>query len=136
MMDDAQKTVFDTIVEHQVEALPYTIQLLLQETPLLVEDRPSEQLLKELGMDSGQADELCGVYCGIGLTDRSVEDSMTEPQTITIFREGIFALVSGRLAGDESLEELLAHEIRVTILHEVGHHFGLDENDLDALGYA
>lgn len=136
MMDDAQKTVFDTIVEQQVEALPYTIQLLLQETPLLVEDRPSEQLLKELGMDSGQADELCGVYCGIGLTDRSVEDSMTEPQTITIFREGIFALVSGRLAGDESLEELLAHEIRVTILHEVGHHFGLDENDLDALGYA
>ena len=135
-MDDAQKTVFDTIVEQQVEALPYTIQLLLQETPLLVEDRPSDQLLKELGMDSGQADELCGVYCGIGLTDRSVEDSMTEPQTITIFREGIFALVSGRPAGDESLEELLAHEIRVTILHEVGHHFGLDENDLDALGYA
>ena len=136
MMDEAQRSLFDSITEQQVDSLPYTIQLLLQETPLLVEDRPSDQLLQELGMESGQADELCGIYCGIGLTDRSVEDSMTEPETITIFREGIFALVSGQSDSKESIEELLAREIRVTILHEVGHHFGLDENDLDALGYA
>ena len=136
MIDDTQRTLFDSITEQQVELLPYTIQLLLQETPLLVEDRPSDQLLEELGMDAGQATELCGVYCGIGLTDRSVEDSMTEPETITIFREGILALVSDRVDSKDSLEDLLAREIRVTILHEIGHHFGLDENDLDALGYA
>ena len=136
MIDDAQRSLFDTITEQQVEQLPYTIQLLLQETPLLVEDRPSDALLEELGMDAGQASELCGVFCGVGLTNRSVEDSLTEPETITIFREGILALVSERLESGASIEELLAHEIRVTILHEIGHHFGLDEDDLDALGYA
>ena len=136
MIDDAQRSLFDTITEQQVEQLPYTIQLLLQETPLLVEDRPSDALLEELGMDAGQASELCGVYCGVGLTNRSVEDSLTEPETITIFREGILALVSERAEAESSIEELLAHEIRVTILHEIGHHFGLDEDDLDALGYA
>ena len=137
-MDPAERERFDAIVEQEVALLPYTIQLLLQETPLLVEDRPSDTLLKELGMDAGQASELCGVYCGIGLTNRSVEDSLTEPETITIFREGILALVSERAESESepSVEELLAREIRVTILHEIGHHFGLDENDLDALGYA
>ncbi|MEE2682048.1 MAG: metallopeptidase family protein [Planctomycetota bacterium] len=136
MIDDAERSRFDSITAEQVELLPYTIQLLLQETPLLVEDRPSDQLLEELGMSASQASELCGVYCGFGLTNRSVEDSMTEPETITIFREGILALVSERAGSDESIDDLLAREIRVTILHEIGHHFGLDEDDLDALGYA
>ncbi|MEC7352816.1 MAG: metallopeptidase family protein, partial [Planctomycetota bacterium] len=93
-MDDARREFFDRIVERQVEELPYTIQLLLQETPLLVEDHPSPQLLEELGLRPDQGDELCGVYAGIGLTERSHEDSMVEPETITIFREGLLALVS------------------------------------------
>ena len=134
-MDKARREFFDRIVERQVAELPYTIQLLLQETPLLVEDHPSPRLLEELGLRPEQSDELCGVYSGIGLTDRSHEDSMVEPETITIFREGLLALVEA--AGDpESVERRLEQEIRITILHEVGHHFGLDEDDLEALGYA
>ena len=135
-MDDAQRSHFDGIVEEQVAALPYTIQLLLQETPLLVEDHPSAELLAELGIEADRSSELCGVFSGLGLSERSVEDSMVEPETITIFREGLYALVDSRSDSGQSRDELLAHEIRVTILHEVGHHFGLDENDLDALGYA
>ena len=134
-MDDAQRTHFDALVEQQVAALPYTIQLLLQETPLMVEDQPSPELLAELGLEPSKSSELCGVFSGIGLTERSVEDSMVEPQTITIFREGLCALVDSRSDSEGSRDEQLAQEIRITILHEVGHHFGLDEDDLEALGF-
>ncbi|MEC8558732.1 MAG: metallopeptidase family protein [Planctomycetota bacterium] len=54
---------------------------------------------------------------------------------MTIFREGLLALVSASDDG-ESLEQRLEREIRITILHEIGPHFGLDEDDLASLGYA
>ena len=135
-MDDAARHEFDVLVETQLAELPYTVQLLLQETPLLVEDHPSEALLAELGLSPEQSDELCGVYSGIGMLERSVEDSFTEPETITIFRHGIHALALSQVEGDDTLEKLLMKEIRITILHEIGHHFGLDEDDLEAIGYA
>jgi predicted Zn-dependent protease with MMP-like domain len=135
-MDDAGRDEFDALVETQIAELPYTVQLLLQETPLLVEDHPSDVLLSELGLTSEQADELCGVYSGLGMVERSVEDSFTEPEKITIFRRGILLLATSQVDDENSLEELLIKEIRITILHEIGHHFGLDEDDLEAIGYA
>jgi predicted Zn-dependent protease with MMP-like domain len=135
-MDDAARQEFDALVETQIAELPYTVQLLLQETPLLVEDHPSDVLLAELGLSSEQSDELCGVYSGLGMLERSVEDSFTEPETITIFRHGIRALAKSQIDDGETLEQLLMKEIRITILHEIGHHFGLDEDDLEAIGYA
>ncbi len=135
-MDEPGREQFDALVEAQIAELPYTVQLLLQETPLIVEDHPSDLLLSELGLSSEQADELCGVYSGIGMLERSVEDSFTEPETITIFRRGIVLLAKSQMAEGGSIEELLMKEIRITILHEIGHHFGLDEDDLEAIGYA
>ena len=135
-MDDAARAEFDALVEAQVAQLPYTVQLLLEETPLIVEDHPSDTLLQELGLSTQEADELCGVYCGLGMLERSVDDSFTEPETITIFRRGIRLLAESQVDDDQSLEELLRKEIRITILHEIGHHFGLDEDDLEAIGYA
>ena len=135
-MDDAARAEFDALVEVQVAELPYTVQLLLEETPLIVEDHPSDTLLQELGLSTQEADELCGVYCGLGMLERSVDDSFTEPETITIFRRGIRLLAESQVDDDQSLEELLRKEIRITILHEIGHHFGLDEDDLEAIGYA
>tara|TARA_B100001059_G_scaffold232049_1_gene269145 strand:- start:1474 stop:1881 length:408 start_codon:yes stop_codon:yes gene_type:complete len=135
-MDDACRDEFDALVETQLAELPYTVQLLLQETPLVVEDHPSEALLSELGLSAEQADELCGVYFGLGMLERSVEDSFTEPEKITIFRQGIRALASSQVDAEQTLDELLKREIRTTILHEIGHHFGLDEDDLEAIGYA
>ena len=135
-MDDAARNEFDALVERQVAGLPYTVQLLLEETPLVVEDHPSDALLQELGLSSEESDELCGVYCGLGMLERSVEDSFTEPETITIFRRGIRLLAESQVDDDHALEELLLKEIRITILHEIGHHFGLDEDDLEAIGYA
>ena len=136
-MNDADRQKFDNLVEEQVEHLPFAIQLLLQETPLLVEDRPSDLILKELGLDESQADEICGLHSGVALTERSVDDPAGAPETVTIFREGIFALAKQQGQDDQSdlWEERVPQEIRVTILHEIGHHFGLDEEDLEKLGF-
>ena len=107
-----------------------------------MEDHPAPDVLESFGMDESQADEICGLFSGVGLTERSVDDVPDMPDTITIYRAGIVTLAGGwaeALEGDGSPtggEERIAEEIRTTILHEVGHHFGLDEDDLDKLGFA
>jgi predicted Zn-dependent protease with MMP-like domain len=140
-MDAAERERFDALVETEVAGLPYAIQLLLQETPLLVEDGPSDSVLAEFGIPPEHADELCGLHSGVGLTERSVEDLPELPETITIYRQGIVALAGGWEPGTDEASapggvERIAMEIRITILHEVGHHFGLSEEDLDKLGFA
>lgn len=141
-IDDAERGRFDALVETEVAGLPYAIQILLQETPLIVEDGPSESVLAEFGIPPEHADELCGLHSGVGLTERSVEDLPELPETITIYRQGIVALAGGWEAGAGSSKtacggpERVSEEIRITILHEVGHHFGLSEEDLDKLGFA
>jgi predicted Zn-dependent protease with MMP-like domain len=85
-------------------------------------------------LDLESADELCGLHSGVMLTERSVEQSGDLPTQIHIFRDGIAAQAGGWPAG--APEENLRTEIRTTVLHEIGHHFGLEEDDLDDLGYA
>jgi predicted Zn-dependent protease with MMP-like domain len=78
-------------------------------------------------------DDLCGLYTGIPLTHRSIEHSGTLPDVVTIYREGILTAAAdrhGRIRDDR-----LRKEIRITILHELGHHHGLSEDDLRAMGY-
>jgi predicted Zn-dependent protease with MMP-like domain len=77
--------------------------------------------------------DLCGLYTGIPITERSVEHSGTLPDVVTIYREGILDAARdryGRVRG-----ERLRREIRITLLHEIGHHHGLDEDELRELGY-
>ncbi len=124
-MTDDERRRFDELLETVLEALPPRLQALLEEAPLIVEDRPSAKLLREL--DLCPDDLLCGLHSGTPLTERSVEHTDELPETIHLFREGIL-----ELAGDW---EQLHCEIRITLLHEIGHHFGLDEDDLAELGY-
>ena len=127
-----QRRLFDSILEEILAELPAHIHDLLEEVPLIVEDYPSPRLLDELGI--GRRGMLCGLHSGIPLTERSVMQSGVPDDTIYIYREGIFNLAAdprGRVAHDR-----LHDQIRITVLHEIGHHFGLDEDDLDALGYA
>lgn len=121
---------FDRIVGQVIEQLPLEVQNMLEEVPLHVEDRPSRELCEELDL---AAHELCGLYRGLSLTHRSVDDVPMLPDHVTIYREGITALAT---EDDGSLDlHLLADEIRITILHEIGHHFGMDEDELSSLGY-
>jgi predicted Zn-dependent protease with MMP-like domain len=131
---------FDALLERVLEALPQRLRDLLEQAPLIVEDYPDPRLLEELGMDP-DVESLCGLHSGVPLTERSVSDGHDSPVTIHIFREPIVDEAGGwerwQDEDDQSWggEEAIVEEIRITVLHEIGHHFGLEEEDLEALGY-
>jgi predicted Zn-dependent protease with MMP-like domain len=134
-----EREQFDQLFEAVLATLPAAVHALLEECPLVLEDRPSQRLLAELGMNDDD-EILCGLHTGISLTERSVERPESS-DVIHVFREGVVDTAGG---WDESEDEEGAYggearireEIRITVLHEIGHHFGLDEGDLERLGYA
>ena len=79
----------------------------------------------DAGVDNQQ--NLLGLYRGTPLTSRSVEQDTHLPDRITIYQRNIERMCGTRAE--------IIHEIRRTVFHEVGHHFGLDEDDLAELGY-
>jgi predicted Zn-dependent protease with MMP-like domain len=127
--DERQR--FDEELDRVMAELPPQVLKLLDEVPLIVDDHPTPSDMARLRVR--RRDALCGLYTGIPLTQRSVEHSGTLPDRVAIFREGILRTAAGRQGRIEDSE--LRRQIRITILHEVGHHFGLTERDLRQLGY-
>jgi predicted Zn-dependent protease with MMP-like domain len=119
------KAKFAELVEQALAELPEQFAEFLEEVPVEIRNRPTPKQLKAAGL--GRDDLLLGLYRGVPQTERSVEHSGRFPDVIYIFQEDI-ELVSGG-------EEELVDQVRTTVLHEIGHHFGLDEDDLDRLGY-
>ena len=140
-MNRAEREQFDDLLESVLEGLPPKLLDLLAETPLIVDDQPSPELLAEIGMQEGDDDIICGVHSGTPLTERSVEQHGELLDTIHLFRDGILDHAGGwdRVLDDGGTwrggDEDIIQEIRTTLLHEIGHHFGLDEDDLTELGY-
>ncbi len=130
-MTPGDRTRFDRELEQVLAGLPEQVHKLLDEVPLVVEDYPSQKLIEDMGLE--YRDDLCGLYQGVPLIHRSVDAHPNLSDTITIFREGIVGQ-SLNERGAISVREL-RKQIRITILHELGHHFGMDEDELDALGY-
>ena len=133
-VNDRERDEFDRLLEKHLASLPEEVHDWLAEVPLIVEDEPGPQLLADLGMEPGE--DLFGLHTGTPLTERSVEDHGLVPDEIRIFRGPLLRMVGWscrpRPRGDRAE---LSRQIRITLLHELGHHFGLDEDDLDALGY-
>ena len=97
---------------------------------MVVEDRPSPEDAAAVGVEG---DELLGLYTGVPLTSRSVEHVGEPTEVIRVFREGLLATIcdeDGRFDLDD-----LREEIRITLLHELGHHFGLSDDRLADHGY-
>ena len=138
-MTRSERERFDRLFEEVLDVLPPGIHKLIEDVPIVLEDRPSRQLLRELGIEDDD-EILCGVHTGVPLTDRSVERPDAS-DVVQVFREGVIDMAGG-WEEDEDDEgpfggvDRIREEIRITILHELGHHFGLDEDDLDRLGYA
>ncbi|MEM7756122.1 MAG: metallopeptidase family protein [Planctomycetota bacterium] len=130
---------FDGLVAEAIEELPEGLAGLLEEMPLIVLDRPDLQMLKDLGFDSQDpelgaiAGEICGLHTGIANTEASVEHNAVLPSQVHLFREGVLAAAGGWRGPDG--EDGVYQEIMVTLLHEIGHQMGLDEDDLTELGY-
>jgi predicted Zn-dependent protease with MMP-like domain len=76
------------------------------------------------------------LHDGVPLTERSIEDGAMLPEQIMLFRGPILRLAGcGELPWSDAQQEELQREVHITLLHEIGHHFGLDEDDLERVGY-
>jgi len=121
------KERFAEVVEQALARLPEAFARHVEEKLRVeVRDAPTRAQLRKVGL---KPDELLfGLYEGVSELDRSIEHSGVLPEVIMIFQED-HEMVAGS-------EEELVHEVRTTVLHEIGHHFGMDEDDLERLGYA
>ncbi len=139
-MTEALRERFDQLLEDALASLPDRFREVIEEIPVIVVDRPDPKLVRELKREGvipadapDDEEELMGLHSGVAITERSVEGPVSLPAQIHIFREGIVAHAGGW--EQEHADEEIYEEARVTLLHELGHHFGLDEDDLDDLGY-
>jgi len=119
------KQRFAKLVELALTELPEPFAAHLEEVSVEIKDRATDKQRKDQGLEDDEL--LLGLYVGHPMTERSVEYSGVLPDAIYIFQKDI-ELVSG---GEKELIE----QVRKTVLHEIGHHFGMDEDDLDELGY-
>lgn len=109
-----------------LDRLPKRFRDGLRNVEIVVEKRPSAELLHAEGLDP-RHDTLYGLYQGIPLPDRSSFDLPILPDKITIFSEPL-------LEDFPDLAEL-REQIRLTVLHEIAHYFGMDEDAIEDLGY-
>jgi len=114
----------EAIARRTLEALPEPFARSLGDVVLLVEDFADEETLR--AMEIEEPFDLTGLYEGLPLTERSVEQSGTLPDRIRLFRRPI---LDEWAAGGDTLEHLVAH----VLIHEVGHHFGLSDEDMHTL---
>ena len=114
----------EAIARRALEALPQPFAASLGDIVLLVEDFADEATLCDMGIEDPF--ELTGLYEGVPLTERSVEQSGTLPDRVRLFRRPI---LDEWADGEDSLEHLVAH----VLIHEIGHHFGLSDEDMHAL---
>ena len=130
-MNQEQRAYFDQHLEWVMQRLPPRVHQLLDDVTMYVEDYPSPAIMQQMGVR--HRDALCGLYSGIPLTRRHVEVSGVLSDAIYIYRQGISAMATDRLGNIQEGE--LRRQIRITVLHELGHHHGIGEEELQKLGY-
>jgi len=113
-------------VARVIDKLPKEFREQLRNVEIVVEARPSKELLLAEGLDPRE-DTLYGIYQGVPLPDRSALDPPLLPDKITIFAEPLLE--------DFPDPDELREEIRLTVLHEIAHYFGMEEEDIEDLGY-
>jgi len=115
---------FDRAVAQALAEIPPEFQPYLENVTIEVQPRPTRRFQREHDVPA----DLLGIYVGVPLDQKGPEMAPSPlPDRIVIFSENLCEMCA---TWDE-----LVQEIRVTVLHEVGHHFGLDEDRLSALGY-
>jgi predicted Zn-dependent protease with MMP-like domain len=109
------RTRFDELVSDALDTIPAELAQAMDNLVVLVEDSDPED------------PDLLGLYHGIALTERSSSYGGVLPDRIAIYREPILAMCAD--------EDEVVHEVAVTVVHEIAHHFGIDEETLHELGW-
>jgi len=113
-MIEVEPERFEEMVVTALDSLPEELGRLMTNVAVTVEHAPGPP-------------GLLGLYEGIPLTDRSTQYAGVLPDRITIYRQAICAICRS--------EQEVADEVRRTVIHEIAHHFGIDDSRLDELGW-
>ena len=119
----ARAAAFERLVDRAIAAIPDAYRVALREVAIVIEDEPSREQLRENGIEPG--DSLYGLYEGVSRAEYAA-DWVASPNRITLFR----------LPLEEDFPDPveLEDEVRLTVLHELAHHLGIDDDRLDELG--
>ena len=120
-----ERADFERLVAEALDGLPAEFIPYLHNVAVVIEDEPDPALLCEMDLDP-RRDTLYGVYQGVPLPERP-HDFAALPDRIVIF--------AGPLARDCRSRAALRREIRITVVHEIAHFFGLDDRRIRRLGY-
>ncbi|MEM9555944.1 MAG: metallopeptidase family protein [Acidobacteriota bacterium] len=110
---------FEALVERALDQLPPEFAELLDNIVVVVEDEPEPELLAEMGMDADE--ELLGLYRGVPQTERET-GYFSLPDQVSIYRGPLLRICRDR-------RELI-REVRDTVVHELGHYFGLSDEEM------
>jgi predicted Zn-dependent protease with MMP-like domain len=118
-----ERRLFERLVRKALDTIPEDIAANMENVDVVVEDWPTQSQLAVNEIHDGEF--LLGLYEGVPLTARH-EYGNVLPDKITIFQKSIEAVC-------ETNDEVVA-EVRNTVIHEIAHHFGIDDDRLDELG--
>lgn len=121
LAEELRRKRFGRMVRRTVDSLPDGIRSLMVNVEIVIEDEP------DIDQRDSEGDGPLGLYEGIPLTERVSSYGLVLPDKITLFRGPL-----ERATADPT--ELFA-EVRITVIHEVAHHFGMDEMQIAELGY-
>ncbi|WP_447977298.1 metallopeptidase family protein [Candidatus Nitrospira bockiana] len=112
---------FDELVRRALDGLPAEYRRFLENVAVVVEEEPSQDVLEDLGLES--EDDLLGLYSGTARDEESFFSAGGHlPAKVSIYRGPILRLCRSR--------EEVVQEVRDTVVHEIGHHFGLGDEDM------
>lgn len=114
----------ESLAHEMLERLPKAFRSLCEGVVIRVEDFPTDEVLKELGAKSEF--DLLGLFQGTGLPFQSFEDSGRLPNMVWLYRRPILDYWAEN-------DETLGHIVRHVLVHEIGHHFGLSDDDMEAI---
>ncbi len=107
---------FDALVSDALDLIPPELTAVMDNVVVLVADRHPDD------------DDLLGLYEGVALTERNSSYAGSLPDTITIYRDALLDICDS--------DEEVVDEVAITVIHEIAHHFGIDDDRLHELGWA
>jgi predicted Zn-dependent protease with MMP-like domain len=106
---------FDELVSDALDLIPPKLAAVMDNVVVLIADRHPD-------------DDLLGLYEGVALTERDSYYAGSLPDTITIYRDALLDVCDR--------DEQVVEEVKITVMHEIAHHFGIDDDRLHELGWA
>ena len=116
---------FRALVDEALLLIPVNFREAMHNIAIVVEDEPSARALADVGLEP--PDTLLGLYEGTALTERDSSYAGSLPDTITIYRDALLDMCE--------TEDEVVDEVTVTVVHEIAHHFGIDDDRLHELGW-